>query len=101
MPKRKVAFFEVTDWEAPRLKKPRGIQAVCFSQELNAQTAHLAKQFEAVSVFIYSQLSPAVLKQLPKLKMISTRSTGFDHIHLPTCKKRRIVVSNVPSYGEN
>ncbi len=101
MPAPKVAFFEVTDWEEPRLKKERDIRAVCFPQELNEETVELAKGFETLSVFIYSQLSPVVLKKLPKLKMIATRSTGFDHIHLPTCKKRGIVVSNVPSYGEN
>jgi len=37
----------------------------------------------------------------PNLKFIATRSTGFDHIDLDACLKRGIVVSNVPSYGEN
>jgi D-lactate dehydrogenase len=38
---------------------------------------------------------------LPKLRMIATRSTGFDHIDLAACQRRRIVVANVPAYGEN
>jgi D-lactate dehydrogenase len=35
------------------------------------------------------------------LKLITTRSTGFDHIDLEKCKKQGITVCNVPSYGEN
>src|SRR5436190_18139785 len=99
----KVAFFEVNDWEAERLKKarPAGFQSLAFTQELNAETAHLAAAADIVSVFIYSRLFQDVLKKLPKLRMISTRSTGFDHIHLPTCRKRKIVVSNVPTYAGN
>jgi D-lactate dehydrogenase len=99
----KIAFFETTEWEVARLKSVRiaGASPVCFPQELNAETAKLAAGFDVVSFFIYSQLSPAVLAKLPKLRMVATRSTGFDHVHLPTCNKRHITVSNVPSYGEN
>jgi D-lactate dehydrogenase len=41
------------------------------------------------------------LDALPELKFIATRSTGYDHIDLETCRRRGITVSNVPSYGEN
>jgi D-lactate dehydrogenase len=41
------------------------------------------------------------LNNLPKLKLIATRSTGFDHIALDECQKRGISVANVPYYGEN
>jgi D-lactate dehydrogenase len=37
---------------------------------------------------------------MPKLRFITTMSTGFDHIDLEECKARNIPVSNVPSYGE-
>ncbi|HVO33421.1 MAG TPA: hydroxyacid dehydrogenase [Elusimicrobiota bacterium] len=97
----RVAFFEAADWESEQLKKTKSFQAVWFREELTPRTAALAAPFDAVSIFIYSQLSADALKKLPKLKMIATRSTGFDHIHLPTCRKRGITVSNVPFYGEN
>ena len=35
------------------------------------------------------------------MKLIATRSTGFDHIDLAECRQRNISVCNVPSYGEN
>lgn len=41
------------------------------------------------------------LQALPSLKVIATMSTGVDHIDVATCKKRGIVVCNVPTYGEN
>jgi len=56
---------------------------------------------EVVSTFIYSELNRDVLEKLPSLKLIATRSTGFDHIDTVYCVGRGITVSNVPSYGEN
>jgi D-lactate dehydrogenase len=60
-----------------------------------------AMQAELLSVFVSSKVDKAVLDGMPNLKMIATRSTGFDHIDMEECGKRGIVVCNVPSYGEN
>jgi len=38
---------------------------------------------------------------MPQLKLIATRSTGFDHIDLEECRRRGILVANVPHYGED
>jgi D-lactate dehydrogenase len=38
---------------------------------------------------------------LPKLKLIATRSAGYDHIDLEHCRARGITVSNVPHYGDS
>jgi D-lactate dehydrogenase len=54
-----------------------------------------------LSVFIYSQLSRSLIRRLRGAKLIATRSTGFDHIDLAVCKTRKMMVSNVPAYGEN
>ncbi len=62
---------------------------------------HLDKNTEILSTFIYSHIDAAVIDHLPKLKLLATRSTGFDHIDIEQCKKRNIAVLNVPSYGEN
>ena len=50
---------------------------------------------------IYSVADKKVINSLVSLKYITTRSTGFDHIDLKTCKRKNILVSNVPTYGEN
>ena len=52
-------------------------------------------------MFIYSRLDAWVLKQLPNLKLIATRSTGFDHIDAEYCREHGITVGNVPAYGSN
>ena len=60
-----------------------------------------AKNAKIVSVFIYSKVDKKILKKLPNVKLITTRSTGYDHIATKACKKKGISVSNVPSYGSN
>lgn len=55
---------------------------------------------EVLGLFTDSKVTKEVLKKLPNLKAIITFSTGFDHIDLAETKKRGIVVSNVPSYGD-
>jgi D-lactate dehydrogenase len=50
---------------------------------------------------VQSEVPKALLDKLPSLKMIAARSTGFDHIDIKECAARGIVVSNVPTYGEN
>jgi len=97
-----VACFELDAWEEPHLRRRLGdIDVRISSEELTEGTADLARDAAAVSVFIHSQLDGAVLARLPALRFIATRSTGCDHIDLEACRERGVVVSNVPTYGEN
>ncbi len=55
---------------------------------------------QIISVFTHSKSIPnKKLDLFPNLKLITTRSTGFNHIDLTYCKKRGITVTNVPQYG--
>jgi D-lactate dehydrogenase len=54
-----------------------------------------------LACFIYTKITKEIIAKLDKLKFIATLSTGFDHIDLKECKKREILVSNVPVYGSN
>lgn len=58
------------------------------------------KSAEIISVFISSSVNKEVLDCFKNLKLITTRSTGYNHIDLEECKKRGITVANVPKYGE-
>jgi len=100
---KKVAIFEATDWETNQLRKVKipNTKLSFFKEELTDKTVALAKDYDIVSVFIYSALTKTVLLKLKKLKLIATRSTGFDHIDVKFCGKKNINVSNVPFYGEN
>ena len=98
----KIAFFEIEEWEKPYLKeKLKGHKLYFFDDVLNENNVNKAKDLDIISIFIYSKINKKILDKLKKLKLISTRSTGFDHIDLKECKKRKIIVSNVPQYGEN
>ena len=61
----------------------------------------IKKDTEILGVFVDSKIDKSVFEALPKLKMITTFSTGFDHIDLAEAKKRKVTVCNVPTYGEN
>jgi len=56
---------------------------------------------EMLCVFVSSHVGATELDRFPSVKYIVTRSTGFDHIDLTEAVKRGIVVSNVPTYGDN
>ena len=71
-----------------------------FSTEpLTAETVDI--EAEVVSGFLTSPMDRSLLKQLPKLKLIACRSTGFNHIDLPAAGEQGVTVVNVPSYGED
>ena len=48
-----------------------------------------------------SKLSAEVLAQFSDLKLIATRSTGYDHIDLDWCAEHGVTVANVPDYGDS
>lgn len=56
---------------------------------------------EIISCFIHTLFSKDIIAKLPKLKVLCTRSVGFDHIDTEACAKRQIVVCNVPDYGSH
>ncbi len=98
----KIAFFEIEKWEEPIIKERLKGHTLFFSSKpLEKKDLKKVKDFEILSVFIYSYIKKEMLGELKKLKLITTRSTGFDHINTEECKKRKIPVANVPTYGEN
>lgn len=99
----KVVYFEGNTVEEEQLKQRlHDVVVVVLPESLEAgKVPNEAKDAEVVSVFVDSRIDGKVLEELPKLKMIATRSTGYDHIDVEACRKRQIVVSNVPTYGEH
>lgn len=95
-------FFDLEGWEEPYLREQlpdieiRGTSELLLPGQIGP-----AADADIVSVFIMSRVTAAVIESLPNLRLIATRSTGFDHIELAACSPRGIVVSNVPYYGEN
>lgn len=96
----KIVFFEMEDWEKAHIEKSLpSAPIVIRSDKLNEHTVDEVADATIVSVFIYSQLDKTLLSKMPNLKLITTRSTGYDHIDMNYCKEKGIVVTNVPTYG--
>jgi D-lactate dehydrogenase len=47
----------------------------------------------------FGKVSGDVLERLPDLKLIVTRSVGYDHVDLGAARRRGVAVCNVPDYG--
>lgn len=103
MPETKIVFYEVEDWVREYLADsslaPHPTKMI--SSILDESNVQEAADAEIVSVFVYSKIDKTLLDKMPNLKLIATRSTGFDQIDLGECEKRGITVCNVPRYGEN
>lgn len=101
--KTEVCFLEATPFERRYLKKgPLRARALRFLEgKIEELPAEALRTADVLSVFINSRITGELLRKAPRLRMIATRSTGFDHIDLAACRKRGLIVSNVPSYGEN
>jgi len=103
LPDTRIVMFEVEDWIRDYLGS-RGIepyQLKLVPEALDADTAGEAADVDVVSIFIYSTVDGTVLDKMSNVKLIATRSTGYDHVDATACAERGITVCNVPRYGEN
>src|SRR5262249_34891255 len=96
-----ITVFETEEWERQAFVRLEPHHRVGFVPEpLGSRNAIDFSEVEVASPFINSRLDASVLSHLPKLKLIATRSTGYDHIDLRYCATHDIIVSNVPDYGD-
>mgnify|MGYP001561558780 CR=1 FL=1 len=100
--KKRGAFFEIEDWETEYIKQRLiKFNFKFYKEKISDVDLKQIQDVEILGVFIYSFVNKEILDKLPKLKLVITMSTGFDHINIEECKKRNIKVCNVPYYGEN
>ena len=99
----KIVFYEAN--ETDKLQLSAGLAGtdhhwVFESSPLTTETVDV--DAEVVSVFVgHCHITGELMDSMPKLKLIATRSTGFDHIDLKAASERDVTVVNVPNYGEN
>jgi len=100
----KIAFFGVKSWEREIIEKEiikLDSYGIGIFEEEVQDNLELAAKYDIISPFVYSKMDKETLDKLPNLKMITTRSTGMDHIEVSECEKRKIKVANVPIYGSS
>lgn len=100
----RVAFFSAHEFEKSvfagySLKK--GQELHYFESRLDEHTARLAEGFEAVCVFVNDKVNASVVEQFAGMgvKLVATRSAGYNHIDLEATKKHGIQVVRVPAYS--
>jgi D-lactate dehydrogenase len=98
-----IAFFEAEPWEEKyiREKMDKAVEVAFSPEPLSVKNVDLAKGYDIISPFIYSDIDRAVIERLPSMRLIATRSTGYDHIDAGFCAEKNISISNVPTYGDN
>lgn len=99
----KAVFFETPEQDEDALgvmlAKTTQTTYTFAHEKLTGNNLDLAKDAEVVSIFVESKIDKEIIDRLPNLKLIATRSTGFDHVDVAYAKGKGIVVCNVPAYG--
>lgn len=97
-----IIYFFKEPWEKEFAEKKLSGDAMTFYEGGIAEHTDVTDpNAEIISIFVDSHIGAPELDRFPNLKLIATRSTGYDHIDLAEAAKRGITVANVPSYGEN
>lgn len=95
----RIVLSEADDWEqkaCARLMRQRNVR--CTTVPLNITTADEFKDAEVISPFVASRFDAGIINRLPDLRLIATRSAGYDHIDLAACRERGVAIANVPDY---
>lgn len=100
----KIAFYDTKPydkiWFEPEANK-KGFDITFIEGKLNENTAVLAKDHEAVCIFVNDDASKTVISKLKEygVKAILLRCAGFNNVDLKQANKDEIVVMRVPSYS--
>ncbi|HVS58158.1 MAG TPA: 2,3-bisphosphoglycerate-dependent phosphoglycerate mutase [Candidatus Saccharimonadales bacterium] len=97
-----ITFYDATDTDKQQLSEH--LQSTDHHWEYVGEPIsldNLKPESEVISVFVSSAVTREMIEQLPKLKLISCRSTGFNNIDLAAAEEHGVTVTNVPSYGEH
>src|SRR5215470_10829676 len=78
-----------------------GIEWRFHEFRLSRETAELAKNSQAVCVFVNDQLDRPCLETLATLgiRLVALRCAGFNNVDLPTAKQLKLSVTRVPAYS--
>jgi len=98
----KIHYFSGEKWEEEYVRqKLQGNDIVFHDGAISTSPDLNDPEAEILCTFVESHIGEAEMTRFPALKLIATRSTGFDHIDVAAAKARSITVVNVPFYGEN
>lgn len=98
----KIAVFDVVKNEKDFLEDNlKDHEILFFDKSIHDITIDEFRDCESLVIFISSKITEDIINNMPNLKIICTKSTGYDHIDMQACTSKNITVCNVPFYGEN
>ena len=102
----KVAVFSTKSYDRRSLEAANpshGHELHFFEGRLKPATAPLAVGFTGVSVFVNDDVSRKTIEHLAAsgIRIVATRSAGFNHIDLAAAAEHGITVVRVPAYSPN
>jgi len=96
----KIAFFEIPKRQQAFFSQAlTGGEIVFYEEKLSLDNVNMVKDADIISGFTNSVINKEIIDSLANLKLVATRSTGFDHIDVAYANTKGIKVSNVPAYG--
>ena len=87
----------------PDWLKACSIDITFIKEPLNEMSNLTKEQYDEtdiISVFISSNVCSEVIDKFKNLRVITTRSTGYNHIDVKYCSQNNIAVYNVDEYGQ-
>lgn len=99
----KIAFYGLTDqWKKQFYQENlREHQLSFFDACLSETEVSTQVDYEVLSIFVACRITPKIIDNMPNLKLIAVRATGFDNVDIEYAKQKGIKVVNVPAYGSH
>jgi len=98
-----IAVFSTKKWvrDSFSQKIPRDMDVTFLEARLTAETAALAKDYDAVCIFVNDNADAKIMDILArgKVKLIALRCAGFNNVDLAAAARHNIGVVRVPAYS--
>ncbi|KKP95802.1 MAG: Glyoxylate reductase (Glycolate reductase) [candidate division TM6 bacterium GW2011_GWE2_36_25] len=97
----KILCFYELDWELDYLKKQLADFQIHFVKGTTQNSPTIDKDADILCLFVDSPVDKHLMESLSSLKLIATRSTGFNHIDRSAAQQLNVKICGVPAYGKN
>ncbi|MEK7591392.1 MAG: NAD(P)-dependent oxidoreductase [Patescibacteria group bacterium] len=98
---RNILFLDVEQTDRALVSKHFPHATFADANLQNEKLFERCKDAEIISAFITTPFPRPVIEKLSNLKLLCTRSVGYDHIDIDACRGKGITVCNVPDYGSH
>lgn len=101
----KILFYDAKPYDIESFDSIRenykSIEIDYLKTDISINTVRLSKGYDAVCVFVASDVDEKILKELEKrgVKLLLLRCAGFNNVDLSAAKKAGITVMRVPNYS--